>query len=278
MAKSKKSVEGPKIFTPVLISVALLQNLPHNSNKQSRHVVKALRENIRKHGFDEPLIVRPLGDGFYEVVSGHHRKDAAIAEGYTELPVIIRDDWDEVEAQLQSVRRNYARGKIDKDLFTQQINHLTQEKGLLLGDVMASMGFEDVDKFAELYKEERETMEQAVSEATVNASTVQMIDDLGYVISAIIEKNGHTVGNSFIIFPAGNKNHLMIAANPALKRTMEAIATHCVSTGLDINIAMAGLLTIGMQHSNFIGQMDSKVKDLGSEQFDGNSDIEEIKP
>ena len=280
MSKKKTKKDDKKeikIHPVVLLSAALLRTHPTNSNRQSREVFNALRENIREEGFDEPITVRPMDDGFYEVVSGNHRFDAGVAEGMLEFPCVVRDDWDAVKAELQSVRRNYARGSIDKDLFTVKVNKLVAESGLLMGDVMHQMGFNDPDKFALLYKEEKDQMERAVSEATVSASAVQMIDDLGYVISAIMEKYGDSAPNSFIVFPASGRNHLFVAANPSLKRTLEAVATHCVTTGLDINIALSGLLAIGMQHSNFIGQMDPKVKELGSEQFDGNSDIQEIK-
>ena len=37
-----------------------------------------------------PLIVRPVPDGYYEIISGHRRKHAAEKLGYRKVPVIIR--------------------------------------------------------------------------------------------------------------------------------------------------------------------------------------------
>ena len=45
---------------------------------------------IEKYGILNPLIVRPVPDGYYEIISGHRRKHAAEKLGYRKVPVIIR--------------------------------------------------------------------------------------------------------------------------------------------------------------------------------------------
>ena len=49
-----------------------------------------LQESIEKYGILNPLIVRPVPDGYYEIISGHSRKHAAEKLGYRKVPVIIR--------------------------------------------------------------------------------------------------------------------------------------------------------------------------------------------
>ena len=49
-----------------------------------------LQESIEKYGILNPLIVRPVPDGYYEIISGHRRKHAAEKLGYRKVPVIIR--------------------------------------------------------------------------------------------------------------------------------------------------------------------------------------------
>ena len=41
-----------------------------------------LQESIEKYGILNPLIVRPVPDGYYEIISGHRRKHAAEKLGY----------------------------------------------------------------------------------------------------------------------------------------------------------------------------------------------------
>ena len=49
-----------------------------------------LKESIESCGILTPLLVRPLKDGSYEIISGHRRKHAAQMLGLKKVPVIIR--------------------------------------------------------------------------------------------------------------------------------------------------------------------------------------------
>lgn len=49
-----------------------------------------LKESIENCGILTPLLVRPLKDGSYEIISGHRRKHAAQMLGLKTVPVIIR--------------------------------------------------------------------------------------------------------------------------------------------------------------------------------------------
>lgn len=49
-----------------------------------------LKDSIEKYGILNPLIVRPVLEGYYEIISGHRRKFAAKQLGYTKVPVIIK--------------------------------------------------------------------------------------------------------------------------------------------------------------------------------------------
>jgi len=64
--------------------------------------MKQLKESIGKYGILNPLLVRPVPEGVYEILSGHRRKYAAKELGYRKLPVIIRVMSDE-EAVLSMV-------------------------------------------------------------------------------------------------------------------------------------------------------------------------------
>ena len=70
-----------------------------------------LRDSISKYGILNPLIVRPRPEGFYEVISGHRRKYAAMELKYTKVPVIIRYMLDE-EAIISMVDSNLQRERI----------------------------------------------------------------------------------------------------------------------------------------------------------------------
>lgn len=70
-----------------------------------------LIESIGKYGVMNPLIVRPVPEGVYEIISGHRRKYAAQQLGFRKLPVIIRVMKDE-DAVINMVDSNLQRERI----------------------------------------------------------------------------------------------------------------------------------------------------------------------
>ncbi len=270
-----------KVYQSEMIDAILLSEHPNNSNRQNRHVKKELKESILEHGFDETLIVCPRTDGEpgFWIVSGNHRYRAGKGLGMTQFPCVKREDWDSVEQQIQLVRRNYVRGEINKTAFTEAINKLAVEAAIGLDVIQERLGFEDPDMFAEYYQQEKDK-EAIIAEAITSggggggASSVKMIDDLGLVLSTIFERFGDTAPFSYLIFPAGNKVHMYVQCTPALKRIIEAVAQGCVQNQIDMNIALGGLLAIGMQNSSFkSGEPDKdRIVDCGTEV--GEADLE----
>lgn len=70
-----------------------------------------LKESIKALGIINPLVVRPLMDGAYEIIAGHRRKYAAVQLGYRKVPVIIRVMSDD-EAIISMVDSNLQRERI----------------------------------------------------------------------------------------------------------------------------------------------------------------------
>lgn len=67
-----------------------------------------LKDSIEKYGILTPILVRPVLDGYYEIISGHRRKYAAKQLGYRKVPVIIRVLKDD-EAVVAMVDSNFQR-------------------------------------------------------------------------------------------------------------------------------------------------------------------------
>jgi ParB-like nuclease domain len=58
-------------------------------------VVETLKRSIRHHGFWGGIVCRRLPDGTIQIGAGHHRVEAAIAEGIVEADVAVYDDRDD---------------------------------------------------------------------------------------------------------------------------------------------------------------------------------------
>ena len=68
-------------------------------------------ESIKEYGVLVPIIVRPVENGNYEIVSGHRRHHAAVLAGQEEVPAIVRE-MDEDAAVLVMVDSNLQRENI----------------------------------------------------------------------------------------------------------------------------------------------------------------------
>lgn len=90
------------------LPVDLLEDFPadkHPFRPYTQEKLDALRRDIVGRGVIQPLIVRPLGDHRYQIISGHNRCTAARTAGYTVLPCIVRM-LDDDEAVLQMISTN----------------------------------------------------------------------------------------------------------------------------------------------------------------------------
>lgn len=81
-----------------------ISEIEPNKN-QPRHefdpeALRELADSIEQHGIIQPLVVRPLFDGGYEIVAGERRFRAARMAGLTEVPVVIRELTDSQTMEL----------------------------------------------------------------------------------------------------------------------------------------------------------------------------------
>ena len=70
-----------------------------------------LVESIRANGILSPVLIRPIGNDIYEMVSGHRRMHAASLLGMESIPAIIREMTDD-EAIVKMVDANIQREEL----------------------------------------------------------------------------------------------------------------------------------------------------------------------
>ncbi len=80
-----------------------------------------LAASIRQHGVLEPILVRPLPDGKYELVAGERRYKAAQLAGLKEIPIVVRELSDQGAVQLALV----------ENLQREDLNPVEETEGLL---------------------------------------------------------------------------------------------------------------------------------------------------
>ena len=62
--------------------------------------LEELAESIRQHGIIQPLTVRKLASGYYQIIAGERRWRAARLAGLSEIPVVVIEADDRKAAEL----------------------------------------------------------------------------------------------------------------------------------------------------------------------------------
>jgi ParB family chromosome partitioning protein len=88
-----------------------------------------LAESIRSQGIMQPILVRPIGGGRYEIIAGERRSRAAKLAGLTEVPVLVKEVPDEAAAVMALIE-NIQREDLNPLEEAQGLQRLTQEFGL----------------------------------------------------------------------------------------------------------------------------------------------------
>ncbi|MBQ3137397.1 MAG: ParB/RepB/Spo0J family partition protein [Clostridia bacterium] len=81
-----------------------LNEIEPNREQPRKHFDEAalaeLSESIAMHGVIQPLLVRPISDGGYQLIAGERRWRASRMAGLTQVPVVIREMTDSEAMEL----------------------------------------------------------------------------------------------------------------------------------------------------------------------------------
>ena len=83
--------------------------------------LQQLVQSVKEHGILEPLLVRSLSEGVYELVAGERRYRAALEVGLTSVPVVVRQLSDEEALQLALI----------ENLHREDLNPVEETEGIL---------------------------------------------------------------------------------------------------------------------------------------------------
>ena len=114
------------------------------NRNQPRHdfdenALAELADSIREHGVLQPLLVRPLPGGTYQIVAGERRWRASRMAGLTELPVIIRD-LDDVATMEVALIENLQRSDLNPMEEAMGYQELMQQHGYTQEQVAKRVG------------------------------------------------------------------------------------------------------------------------------------------
>lgn len=94
-----------------------LSDIEPNKNQPRKtfdsEALRQLADSIREHGVIQPLIVRSLPNGNYQIIAGERRWRAAKMAGLADIPVQIRDDLTEEQAMQIAMIENLQRENLN---------------------------------------------------------------------------------------------------------------------------------------------------------------------
>ncbi|MDM3853885.1 MAG: ParB/RepB/Spo0J family partition protein [Aphanizomenon gracile PMC649.10] len=108
--------------TPHTISIESIK-LPNSQPRRyfDPEKLEQLVISVKEHGILEPLLVRPLEAGQYELVAGERRYRAALQVGLKEIPIVIRELNNREALQLSLV----------ENLIREDLNPVEETEGIL---------------------------------------------------------------------------------------------------------------------------------------------------
>ena len=121
-----------KAFSVFLLPLDCLRPLKNHhfklyTGKQFDDMVNSIREN----GVILPIIVRPIDENTYEILSGHNRGEASKAAGLLTIQAIVRENLTEDEARLIAIITNLLQRSFAEMCHSERAFALTEYYGAI---------------------------------------------------------------------------------------------------------------------------------------------------
>lgn len=178
-----------KPFPVEIWPISKIKPYPKNAKKHPEEQIKALAASIKRFGWTQPIVV----DANHVIIAGHGRRMAAIALELDKVPVVVRDDLSEVEANaLRLADNKVASTEYDMAMVRAEFVDIVTEDASLgfdmgysekdfeiftrsLGEVDSSVFVEDVNEAVEQQRVEKE---QKIAE--IDALASPLADAFGF--------------------------------------------------------------------------------------------------
>ncbi len=151
MAKSKRGMgkglgdiisenEYESSETIVVLSIADIEpNREQPRTEFDDEALFQLSESIKEHGVLQPILVRPIFSGGYQIIAGERRYRACIMAGVTQVPAIIRN-FDDLKTMEIALIENLQRENLNPVEEARGYKVLMETHGLTQEQVATSVG------------------------------------------------------------------------------------------------------------------------------------------
>lgn len=163
--------------------------------------LEELANSISTHGVIQPLLVRPLADGGYQLIAGERRWRASRMAGLTEVPVVIREMSDSEAMELALV----------ENLQREDLNPIEEAQGLAL--------------LMETYGLTQEQAAKRVGKSRPAVANSMRLLSLPQEVLAMVERGELSAGHARTILALENAEQITALANEIIKKNLSVRET-----------------------------------------------------
>lgn len=176
--------------------------------------ISTLADSIKEHGLLQPILVRPLEGGGYQIVAGERRWRACRMLGMSEIPVQIREISDHHAAQIALV----------ENLLRENLNPVEE-----------AQGYKDL---VERYGMTQEEVAKSVGKSRSSVANMLRMLNLPEEVQDLLRKGRLTAGHAKALGGFGDTESMIKAAKKAADgqmsvRVLENMAAHSLSDDSD---------------------------------------------
>ena len=146
-----------------------------------------LAESIKSQGVMQPVLVRPVGDGRFEIIAGERRVRAARLAGLDDVPVLVRQVPDEAAAVMALI----------ENIQREDLNPLEEAQGL--------------QRLVDDFKLTHEQAAQAVGRSRSAASNLMRLLQLSAPVQQMLMAGDLEMGHARALLPLAAAQQVMAA-------------------------------------------------------------------
>lgn len=185
------------------VVLRLLDVSPNPDQPRQQFDDKALAElatSVAAHGILQPLLVRPMPDGSYQIVAGERRWRAARMAGLTEVPVVIRDLSDKETAELALI----------ENLQREDLNPMEEARGYR--------------QLIDRYGMTQEEAAKAVGYDRTTVTNALRLLRLSQPVAALVESGELSAGHARALLPVEDEAQQLALAKEILEKGLSVRA------------------------------------------------------
>ena len=174
----------------------------------NEEALQELADSISRYGLIQPITVRKLDTGYYQIIAGERRWRASRLAGLTEVPVRLIEADDKTTAELALV----------ENLQREDLNPIEEAKGY--------------KTLIEIYGLTQDEAAKSVGRSRPAVSNALRLLSLSPAVMEMVEKNELSAGHARALLPLSDEKKQLEAANEVLKKNLSVRKTEQLAARL----------------------------------------------